>query len=584
MTASKTLPVREKLRRLKRKASPISHIDRYPLDYDFGGVTNEYNERFITISQRIAAPTPSSPLCVLSADLLNDPPVFCRHAYRAGVHLLSPKSKKAALEKAYAVKVFERSLVARNPGYTGSFFVTKRGDVITWKRAQPAIIDGEPVASVRPHLAFEVPFGDADRSRGDRAAYLKGLGHLLQGQDILTFALMVSLTAPLLRWAPQQESFGFQVVGSHCSGKTVAAWVAASAWDRVGAGEYIHNHNFVDEDSRRERFDHCSDQPVILDNLERWFALENDQRKRAIVRVLDIFLDHRIRTYGGTVLKNAHSVIWAAAREPLETLCGNDEEARTRLGGRIMAIPVPEERTGKIVAEPLPHEIDSSATLIQELTAHLKQHNGHAAKRFIRKALRAAGKNEVSLRARIQRLIKRFVAKAGVEKTDGPALLAASRFGLVYAAGELGRQWGAMPKKLDPLAAALACFNLYRNGNIGNVTPFADRLRALQDDALCIDLGAGKLPVVPKQERKSALSYVRVSKGQTLVYVHPTRIYDVFPDWDMIKAKKSVVKLQRVEREPRNGGSKHTHNTVKQKLSADRKPERVYCFRVPNAD
>ncbi len=296
------------------------------------------------------------------------------------------------------------------------------------------------------------------------------------------------------------------------------------------------------------------------------------------MRKFDAAFHHRFGRLGDTAFSRTRLVLWSTSQRPIEELCGNDEAARARLGSRLLTIPVPTDRMGKVVADlPDDGDIASSAQLIDALNRHIRNHYGHAALRLIQKLLVAAAGDEPSLRADVKKYVADFLALVSIDESDGPVRLAATRFGLVSAAGHLARRFGALPDELDTDAAVLACYRMHTG--IDPYAAFLDRLRDLLKDPKTFDLGSkGKLPKVSKQQRSDALAYVRRHQGETRLYIRPKHIHLVFPEWESLKSRPSVTELLVRETEKRKSGSTHQHRQIKCLLGRGRKPERVFCF------
>jgi hypothetical protein len=245
-----------------------------------------------------------------------------------------------------------------------------------------------------------------------------------------------------------------------------------------------------------------------------------------------------------------------------------------------MLIPVPDDRVGKVVADAADGKrAIPSSELVESLSSQLAANSGHLARRMIEGLLKAAAKDEAALQAEIEDIIQAFIAKVGIDGNDGPARVIASRFGLIYAAGRLGRRYGALPKKLDTDGAVEKCYALYLGAD--TKLPFKSRLRQLMIHARALNLGAGKLPKVSKKDRKNTLIYIRSKKSEFEVGIPLGKIHKVFNDWNHIKDSADVKIMRKIEKSKNKNGTDRTHKKPKFTPGKDQRSERMYVFVLP---
>jgi hypothetical protein len=404
----------------------------------------------------------------------------------AGVVLPTLESRKAVVNEVSKVNIFDSAIVAPHPGYSGDFYALPSGRVIL-RRATAIMVDGDAVDIVKPFTGFEVEQRRNQR-RGTLKRYCKQLQPLLQGQDLLTFGICMSLAPLLQRWSDIDESFGFQLCGPAASGKSLVTLVAASAWGNPFDKSEIRDNRTLEYLGWDRKLDRCADQPLLLDGLDSWFALGSGRQKLEYIRKIDDAFHHCLPLLGGTAFRQARILLWSTSQRPVEILCGADDKAAARLQGRLLTIPVPDHRKGKvIVSDALPDNM-TALSLGDQIKDVIRDNHGRSAVRMIRKLLEA-GQDEDRLRRDIRELSREFIARCAVGDDDGIAFRAARRFALVAAAGQLGRQYGAIPKSLDTDAAVMACYQMFRNGPLA--PSFEDRLRALMTGQGVVDLGSG---------------------------------------------------------------------------------------------
>ncbi len=485
----------------------------------------------------------------------------------------------AVYTQAMNVRHYDFTHLIDRPGYSEWGFALRNGTLIPMPQADQQNLDQDG-AVASPHLAFDVqPYRNA--RAGKRRPSHRGIAPLLVGQDVLTFSLCASLAPALMRYCDDAESFGFQLCGPESSGGLLALQLAASVWGHPARGPSIERHDYFERPDLERRATLYHDQPFLLERPERWFALDTARKKLEHIRELGSLFINRAPLCNGSASAPTRTILMTETSRPVEELCGNDQASRDYLGDRLLLIPVPPSRKGAFIADP-PNDVASSIPeLVEKLNDHIRVHYGHSARRFISKVLTdVAGNDGADLRKQVRKLVRRFVECSGVDINDGPALRAATRFGLVSAAGELGKTFGALPDELDTDAAVLACYRMHVAAPGGQTV--ALRLRELIGTPQVVDLGSGKLPAVSGKQRKRALAYVRTKHGRTLVFVKPSSIKDVLPEWDSIEGTPAVRNLLQVEGKSLGKDNSNRHLTRKKTLGKGRKEERVFCFLLPS--
>jgi hypothetical protein len=117
-------------------------------------------------------------------DLSDDAAVAKKRMRSAGLHLFKEAMAKA-IDQARSVSSFPRLPLIDRPGWSGPHFALPSGDVYSPEGVAEAIVLFEP----DPHKC----------ARAGNKAWLDGVGRLAAGQPLLTFALMIAFTGPILR-------------------------------------------------------------------------------------------------------------------------------------------------------------------------------------------------------------------------------------------------------------------------------------------------------------------------------------------------------------------------------------------------
>jgi hypothetical protein len=153
---------------------------------------------------------------------------------------------------------------------------------------------------------------------------------------------------------------------------------------------------------------------------------------------------------------------------------------------------------------------------------------------------------------------------------SGSATRVADAFGLVYAAGALAREFGALPGKWNCLRAARAAYELNRSA--ATTTAWRDKVIELSRAKGVLDVSGG-LPRLNDNESADIAAFLSVGRsGRRELLLTPTALERAFADRRALFRDEQVKRMMITD-----GGRK----TVKRRLRAGHKPERVYCFRLP---
>ncbi len=410
---------------------------------------------------------------------------------------------------------------------------------------------------------------------GSLEDWLSGLETLLIGQDVLTFAAVAGLTAPLLCWSPI-TGFSIEFVGRPATGKTTACALAAASWgrpalhDAIVPFERLSYPSFVSESLAM-----FADHPLVVDGADELFATHTTRERQGYLRDVDRAISGMSVLDGPAAATRRRHVVISSSQRSITELSGDLEEGCIRLGGHLLTVKIPDRSHGVVATVPAPFA--SAGRYINALSSHMQQHHGWAGRQFLAGVLNAINRDALAFRNKVAGMMEEFVSHAAVDENNGPLLRDAWRFGLVFAADRLAKAYEAMPPNLDTDNAILGCWRLYTDGEAG--TPFLARLHAIADEPNIIDLGGGKLPTIDKPDRKQAAAYLRTKGGARYLYIPADKIGQAFADWDRIKSSDEVERLLQFEYEyNKDKCRKRRKRKVKKRLSKGEAQESVYCF------
>jgi hypothetical protein len=174
------------------------------------------------------------------------------------------------------------------------------------------------------------------------------------------------------------------------------------------------------------------------------------------------------------------------------------------------------------------------------------------------------------LKESIARDMQAFRAETGVDENDGTEASIADVFGLVYAAGLMAQQYGALPKSLDCDEAALAVYRLNRATSAPPPSHLS-RLQNIVGRAVRVD--PSDLPEMTDEEFAAAPAFLRVNRsGEAELLITPKAWKRAFP----------VTTLGEFFRDPdvalAHRSGKDDRLDVKRTVRVKERQERFYCF------
>lgn len=456
------------------------------------------------------------------------------------------------------------------------FPLTQCVEQIGWNGDHFALPDGT-VFSPEGVTAGDVLFAPMPRrcaKRGTLRGWKRDVASPLAGQAIPVFALCFAYTGSILSLTKRAGNFGMELVGGKGIGKSTVQQLAASAIGGVCQGEDGHYWQTLDTTLNALEIsmaDH-SDLPMILEEANLFLAGSSPRVRADNFTAIAFRLANGTEKarYGGAQPREFRFVYLTSSNDSLQTLIGTNSPSAAAARDRMMTIPIASSRPHGVF-DSIPQKFASGGAFAAALISAADQHHGSSIRQFLAQLVKARARDEAALRRDIEGWVAEFQAKAKVDRNDGSASRVAEAFGLVYAAGKLAVGYQALPRKLGCGRAILACYRLHLNSG-GAQQPFVDQLAAVMARDDIIDLGNRKLSSLPSNEYAEALGFVSTRMGHRELWIHPSKIESLLPNWSTLKRQPDVLAM--LKREGRHLG-------VKRPAAAGGAPVRVHCFALP---
>lgn len=483
---------------------------------------------------------------------------------RQNVVIIGASRLKALIDRVAALSVFPTHQLIENIGWNGCHFALPDGTVFS------------PENSVPGEVIFDRLYNRCAK-RGTLRKWKRRVATPLAGQNIATFVLSLAFAAPILKLTNRVGNFGFELVGPKGTGKSTFQQIMSSVLGGAIQGEDGHYWTSFDATpgGLEQAMASHSDLPMILEEANLYIAGESPRVRGEHFKALAFRLGGGFdkRRYGHGAAGEFRFVYLTSSNEPLAELIGRDSEAARAAADRLITIPIPADRPHGLF-DSIPDGFTSGSDFARTLIAAADLNHGHAIRRFLRRLVNARATNEGRLKSDIAALIARFCEKAEVDTTDGSAMRVAEAFGIVYAAGEVARRYGALPQRLRCGPAVLACYRLHLAKD-AHIQSFASILAEITERDDVIDLGKGKVTGIDPIVLASAPAFVRERGGKRELWIRPSRINALIPRWDSMRRDPEVDAL--IKREGQ-------HKKVKRPLGPGGSEDRVYCFRLPEAE
>jgi len=446
-----------------------------------------------------------------------------------------------------------------------------------WNGRHFALADGtvfSPLRSKCPEVLFPAN-GQKCAAAGSIEEWLT-ITACLEHQQIATFVLLAAYASPFLILTNQTMNFGFELAGPGGIGKSTIQRFAAAVCgptDSPQGTNYWINANSTIHGLERVMAEH-QDMVLIIEESNLYAAADHAAKRAAKFNELVFKLADGTekRRFSLTSPRRFRFVYITSSNEPLfQVLIGHRVDVAEAAGDRLLTIPISGTRPFGIF-DSVPDTWPNARAFADFLNEQVRRCHGVGIRHLLDNLVAELANNPENVAKRLQRSLRYFRRKAGVDENDGSETRAADAFGLVYAAGKCAIRYGAVSNRLDPLHAALTCFRLNKATRTKRPSPIKQVLElADQWDTLWVSFD--KLPQLTDAEIEDAPAIVREGPGERRELLLTER--QLLRKFDNLRAFFSDNEVRRIW--VREDGRRQT----KRQFRRNRKAERVFCFRLP---
>ena len=448
---------------------------------------------------------------------------------------------------------YRQEIVVERPGWTtGDIFAQIDGSIRT----------REPVEAPMSIL----PLATGAARQGSHEAWLKGVAKPLAKQPIPITVFSLALVSALRPFVKLATNPGLQLIGPPATGKTTLLQLASSISGppstQLGFPSVIAADTIEADEGPPARPQH--DHLLTIDDLTNVGATTTaPARRRAVHRLATGLLNGQIGS--GRPEPNRHAFIIAGNRSFEDWAETADKHLPY---SKIPAIDLGAHDAFGIF-DSVSGDYASASTFASSLLASAAANHGHALPRLVDYIL---SQDPEELEATIANHMALFKRKANIDENDGTAVRTVELFGLIYAAGYLGQEAGALPRKWKIGPSVMHCYRVYQRAK-GPPRPFLDRLSDLLDHEGIMDMPAGAMAAKKSTRRsaEAALGFSQRKDKDVELWLRPTHVQTLLPDWPIEKRSRTVRELMVLEK---------GHLTVKRKVFKKGKPERFHVFKL----
>ena len=499
-------------------------------------------------------------------DDLSDDAAPAKKRLRSDNIILFNKDLTKAIDDGRAVTEFPSLPLIDKLGWSGGHFALRSGEVFSPNNQTEAIV------------LFQ-----QDRvtcSAKGSSKWLKDVKQVSKGQPLVTFALMVPFAGPLLAFSRVIENPCWEWSGPKGVGKTTIQNLATSIWgpalEPAGRNHWISANTTIN--ALEAELPRHADMLMVIEELSVMHAGESERVRASKMR------EFVFRTAQGTV-KDRHQQIktlpsrfvWmTTTNDPIAVLLSKvGGDAAEAAGDRILALPISRTRKHGIFKAPLPKGCSTGEDAARCIATLVSENYGLPIRHFLKQLVPDRARNEVELRSKIEAWILQFREAVGVDGNVGSEARVADAFGLVYAAGMLARQYGALPKKLDCMAAAIKCYRINRK-SVGADVSNVQRLQRLAKRKGVVIINLDDRSKAYRERVSAAPALLRISKGGTRELLLSSEQFEkAFPKRKALLADPAVKKIMRHDKD---------RSTLKTRVVHNGPQKRFRCFDLSAID
>jgi hypothetical protein len=410
---------------------------------------------------------------------------------------------------------------------------------------------------------------------GSPKGWRDGVAKPLIGQHLASFMLMTAFAAPLLDLTSRVGNFGYELVGEGGKGKSTLQQIMSSVAGGAlpsAPGVYWITCNATANGLERAMVAH-SDHPMILEEAALYAARGNGRSRGSEFKELVFRLsDGRSKSRFNQPQQTSHRFIYVMSSNQslAEVLQGGHAIENNAAADRLMTLRIGDDRPHGIF-DFLPEDYTDGADFLESLKTAIGDHYGLALPHFASRLVQDRADDEIRLKRRIKRLLTKFQTQVGANPNDGSEMRVVEAFGLSYAAGMVAKGYNILPSGFQCLAAAKACYSLYRAA-VRPLLPLPQRLIEIARRADVIDLDNGLVKMSDAKLQRAPPFRRTTRSGRREILFTQAQRDRFFPDFREIKRDRAFSRWFKCDKK---------RSTVRRQLRQDNKKDPVYRFFLP---
>ena len=420
------------------------------------------------------------------------------------------------------LKRFPRAPIVTRPGWCSLGFTMADGRVL--------VPEGHPA----PFKAFTSATGMLNQA-GSLDIWLASVAEPLADHLLAVFFMMMMFVPALIVLIKRSDNIGLELSGEAGRGKSTLQYIIASA---AGPAFGAHDETYwrslnTTINALETVLEMYNDMPLVLDEAGLVQGAGKEEARMSAMR------DMAFKLYGGRTKHRMgeptgprHRVAYMlSTNRPIASLMTSAHAAESEaIADRLITIPLLTDRAFGIF-DRCPPSYASTGAFADALKQAASENYGHALPHYLQYLVEERARDAEALIARITADVNRFLKRSGINVNDGSQQRVAEAMGLIYAAGRLAQQAGALPRSYRCGPAALSAFILHRAHGRPTVS-FDDRLGALARHPNTVDVSKPEAAPLNDKERSRCQVFLYTGRSGNRELVIPTRhINRVFPGW-----------------------------------------------------
>lgn len=473
-----------------------------------------------------------------------------------------PHEWKQCRAKVAELKNFPPKVLIDRPGWNGPHFALADGTVFSASTEEAPVVlfhmDSQKCAAAGSIVKW------------------RGITRTLRDQPVAAFVVLAAYAGPFLSLTKQVLNLGFELAGPGGVGKStiqrVAAAVCGPADSPLGRNYWITANATIN--GLEGVMAQHNDMPLIIEESNLFAAADRYGARAAKLNELVFKLadgTEKLRFNSDQPQRSRFVFITSTNELLAQLLIGYREAVTDAATDRLLTIPIDTSRPYGIF-DCLPKGWANSGDLADHFNVGVRKCHGVGIRKLLQHLVRALAERPEWVSESINGHMIDFRMQVGVDQNDGSETRVADAFGLVYAAGMFAVQVGAVSRRIDPLKAALACYELNRKSRAKPPSHLA-QLRKLADDfdTQWIKFDC-RLPELSDEQVEDATAFVRERREEPYELLLTDRQFlRAFPNPKAFFADSEI--QQRMVGEP---GRRKT----KRQIRSNRKAERFFVFRI----